>query len=287
VAREITPGWYPDPQTAGQLRYWDGRAWTEHVQPAGTDPPAPAPPAAAGAEPAGERSDQLRRDGPFTTAASVGDFLLLRDTGFEPLGVVTGNAVQTIALPPLLRHANEELGPLSKAMRDGRELALDRLRDEAEALGADGVVGMRLDVKRYEWGPEMAEFAATGTAVRAAGAGQPFVTDLAGEELAALVSGGYRPVGVALGVCVYHVAFRALDQSFGRPPPVNQELPDYSRALGEARERALGRMQWDAEQLGAGGVVGVRVEHRGHGWSSHVSECLAVGTALAPDTRAA
>ena len=27
-------GWFPDPETAGQLRYWDGVAWTEHRAPA-------------------------------------------------------------------------------------------------------------------------------------------------------------------------------------------------------------------------------------------------------------
>jgi hypothetical protein len=25
------PGWYPDPQQPGRLRYWNGTAWTEHV----------------------------------------------------------------------------------------------------------------------------------------------------------------------------------------------------------------------------------------------------------------
>ncbi len=34
--------WYPDPQTPGQLRYWDGQQWTQHVHPAQQ----PAPPAA-------------------------------------------------------------------------------------------------------------------------------------------------------------------------------------------------------------------------------------------------
>lgn len=48
-------GWYPDPQAAGLVRWWDGR-WTEHVQPAPTSGPAPhkrtAPPPAVPTPPA-------------------------------------------------------------------------------------------------------------------------------------------------------------------------------------------------------------------------------------------
>src|SRR4051812_23079221 len=106
MSTEIAPGWYPDPQTEGQLRYWDGNAWTEHVQPAGqpaaaapTMPaagpegatPAPTPtvePTAQPAAPGGYRSGSLEgvpahgrerlqqlRDGKFFTSdLSVNEF---------------------------------------------------------------------------------------------------------------------------------------------------------------------------------------------------------------------
>lgn len=34
------PGWYPDPGSAGQYRWWDGNAWTAHVAPPVTGVPA-------------------------------------------------------------------------------------------------------------------------------------------------------------------------------------------------------------------------------------------------------
>lgn len=38
-------GWYPDSRDGGELRYWDGRMWTDHTRPAGEEPPPPRPPA--------------------------------------------------------------------------------------------------------------------------------------------------------------------------------------------------------------------------------------------------
>lgn len=38
----MNPGWYVDPNSSGQQRYWDGHHWTAHVQ---ANPPASGPPA--------------------------------------------------------------------------------------------------------------------------------------------------------------------------------------------------------------------------------------------------
>jgi uncharacterized protein YbjQ (UPF0145 family) len=44
------------------------------------------------------------------------------------------------------------------------------------------------------------------------------------------------------------------------------------------------RMQKEAEELQAEGIVGVQLQERSHGWGSHVIEFFAVGTAVVPVT---
>jgi uncharacterized protein YxjI len=42
------PGWYPDPAGGAGTRWWDGQAWTEHVQQPAPPPPVQATPPGAG-----------------------------------------------------------------------------------------------------------------------------------------------------------------------------------------------------------------------------------------------
>ena len=100
-------------------------------------------------------------------------------------------------------------------MYEARELAMTRMEEEADQLGADGIVGVRLDIGRYEWGQDMAEFIAIGTAVKhregelhRAPNGRPFTSDLSGPGLLDAARTGHRPVGLVMGSCVYHVAHR-------------------------------------------------------------------------------
>jgi uncharacterized protein YbjQ (UPF0145 family) len=173
-------------------------------------------------------------------------------------------------------------------MYHARELAISRMEAEAKALGADGVVGVRLDINFYEWGNNLAEFIAIGTAVKGPArtnwktpAGLPFTSDLSGQDFWTLLQSGHRPLALVLGMCVYHVAYRRVWQSLntvGR----NVELPNYTQALYSARELAMERMQQEAQRVEASGVVGVQITEKNHVWGHHAIEYLAVGTAVAP-----
>ncbi len=57
---------------------------------------------------------------------------------------------------------------------------------------------------------------------------------------------------------------------------------NYTQALYDARELAMERMQAEAVEAKAEGIVGVDLHERSHGWGSHVIEFFAIGTAIIP-----
>src|SRR6266705_5409172 len=98
----------------------------------------------------------------FTSDLSVNEFLLVREAGFRPLGLVLGSSIYHVGLQIGRWGKNQELDVLSKAMYNARELAMGRMEAEADALGADGIVGVRLDVELKEFGADIAEINAVG-----------------------------------------------------------------------------------------------------------------------------
>ena len=83
----------------------------------------------------------------FTSDLSVNEFLLVREVGFRPLGLVLGSSIYHVGLQVGRWGRNQELDVLSQAMYHARELAMSRMEAEAHALSADGVVGVRLEVE--------------------------------------------------------------------------------------------------------------------------------------------
>jgi uncharacterized protein YbjQ (UPF0145 family) len=237
-----------------------------------------------------ERLERMKAKGGafFTSDLSVNEFLLVKAAGFDPLGLVVGSSIYHVGVQVAGWKQSQEMDVLSQAMYHARELAMTRMEEEADQLGADGVVGVRLDVSRHEWGNDLAEFIAIGTAVRhregvlhRAPNGRPFTSDLSGQDFYTLLSAGYRPVGLVMGTCVYHVAHQGLG-GFLKRVGRNQEMPNFTQALYDARELAMERMQAEAEAVEAEGIVGVQLQEGSHGWSSHVIEYFAVGTAVVP-----
>src|SRR4030088_1500547 len=231
----------------------------------------------AGADPAGG----------FTSDLSVSEYVLLGEAGFEPLGFVVGSSIYHVGLQVGRWSQNQELQVLTQAMYSARELAMARMRAEADRLGADGIVGVQLRSQMYAWGQHMLEFVATGTAVRAlagqgahrAPDGGAFTSDLSAQDFFRLLAAGAVPVAFVLGTCVYHIAHQSVMQTL-RQAGQNPEMVQFTPRIYEARQPARARMQAEATQARSSGIVGVTVAVNNHVWGEHATEFLATGTAI-------
>ncbi|WSK19499.1 heavy metal-binding domain-containing protein [Streptomyces sp. NBC_01298] len=229
----------------------------------------------------------------FTSDLSVNEFLLVREVGFRPLGLVLGASVYHVGIQIGRWTKNQELAKLSQAMYEARELAMSRMEAEASALGADGIVGVRLDIEFKDFGSDIAEFIAVGTAVKADGAdpgpggtwlnnkAKPFTSNLSGQDFWSLIRAGYAPLDMVMGSCVYHVAHQRFTQALSTTGR-NVEIEPYTQALYEARELAMSRMRAEGAALEAEGIVAVQLKQHSHGWGSHTTEFFAIGTAVRP-----
>ena len=181
----------------------------------------------------------LRRldEGAFTSGLTVPDFAACLQMGLEPVGFAQGYCVmqwqwygvapmgggfgyqwggvrgysETFNCPHGMVSAehrswgqNYEQSWMEDAWTSGFTTALDRMVDEATALGAHGVVGV-VDTSTPLSDLGVVEFKVQGTAVRVDGGappvdGRPWTTYLAGQRLAKLVEAGYAPVGIAAAV---------------------------------------------------------------------------------------
>ena len=253
--------------------------------------PAGETPIAALPQHATERLVEMRGRGEgdrlCTSDLSTRELLLVKDAGFEPVGLVVGSSIYHVGFQQAAWSQNQEMTVLTQAMYHARELAMDRMEEEAHELGADGVVGVRLEVNHKEWGNHIAEFVAIGTAVVHRNDphrfknkhGRPFTSDLSGQDFYILLRSGYRPLGLVMGNCVYHIAAQNFG-NFMRTFSQNAELTQYTQALYDSRELAMERMQKEAEALGAKGIVGANIHERTHAWGAHVIEFFAIGTAV-------
>ena len=214
----------------------------------------------------------------------------MRKAGFEPIGMCVGSCVYHVGIQYRSWSKNQELDVLSRAMYHARELAMERMRAEAQAMGADGIVGVKLTIKRMEWDNHMLEFIAIGTGVvhRHGPQGLPRArrrpVHLGPVGPGLLVAAPRRLSAGRDGDGFVRLSRRASRHAGHARGTVNSnvELENFTAAMYEAREIAIERMQAEAATAKAEGVVGLDIHEGSHGWETHVIEFFAIGTAVSP-----
>jgi uncharacterized protein YbjQ (UPF0145 family) len=227
-----------------------------------------------------ERHEQLE----FTTSADGQSLYCQIDSGFRPIQFVFGNVAYSIGLGGgiggMLRSLSRgEVHEFSEVFNRTRHLALERIVNEARGQGANAVVGVETSILPFSGMQEMVMIgtASWHDALPPEARLNPVSSDLTSEEMWNLVSLGYLPVQIVLGVSVYSLglvggitsAFKSLKRG---------EIEELTTLVYEARENAIARIRRDAEACGADDVVGVKTYVYSLG--SGIIEFMAIGTAV-------
>jgi uncharacterized protein YbjQ (UPF0145 family) len=260
------------------------------------------------------RLAEIRSSGTWGSSLTSGEFAAIRSAGFEPVGQVLGAAVYAAGAasgsycpaaggssgggPPGRSPARVPgqsspgpFGPVVEAMYQARHTAIDRMITECARLGGHGVVGVRLSRGSFPLGG--LEFTAIGTAVRAPdaayGRGQPFTSDLSGQDFAKLIMTGWVPVGLALGISIGSRHDDRTTVRQARWASGNAEVAGWTELVNESRRDARRQLESEVKRLGAEGVViaamRLQVSQRACpvtvGRRDHVVETTLIGTAIA------
>lgn len=194
----------------------------------------------------------------FVSRLSVSEFALHPELTI--LGTVSGSIAYLAGEeePP---EVSRVLKGLSRKRTDLIRTAYARMEAQAVRLKASGVIG--LHETRREIAPEVCEHWVQGTAVQTGAARakgeRPFLTTFSGQDYFVLTAAGYRPVGIALGVCVYYQKFHQRVQEKISDARQNVERSDFTRGLYTARRNAMTALEAEAAALNAAGVLGITV----------------------------
>lgn len=227
---------------------------------------------------AAERLATLKATDPSTLAfasdLSVQEYALLHSLGIVPITLVMGSSIYQVGWQGTYYMVPTEIHSLSHAYNESRRLALGRLLEETTLVGADAVVGVRIEQGRHDFAAGSVEFVAIGTAVRLPpalrGSDGPVLTDLEGQEFWQLCAAGIRPVGIAAHTSVHYVpaswqTARAMGGGMFGGSWSNQELGDFTQGVYDAREKAMSYVTQQASALGADGIIGVKLDEHASG----------------------
>jgi uncharacterized protein YbjQ (UPF0145 family) len=199
----------------------------------------------------------------FTSDLTPQEAALLRQLGYQSMGLVVGSCFYHVGLLTA-SYSDGELVGLTKAYHEAQDRAVSRIEQEATGLQADGIVGVRFEMKRHEWAEHLIEVTVMGTAIHKPGTPPrkaPFLSDISGQEFWELYEAGYEPRDLVYGNCVWVVFTSQMDE-WRNMSIFNQEIIHMSNSVYQCRSLAMQRLQRIATTRGAQGVVGVKFDRR-------------------------
>jgi uncharacterized protein YbjQ (UPF0145 family) len=228
-------------------------------------------------------ADSADGDLHFSTSSDGQELYCQLDAGFDPIKFVFGNVAYSVGVGGGLIGGLKSLGrgeikQFSDVFNHTRHLALQRLVDEAKAIGANAVVGIQTTVMPFRGIHEMMM---TGTASRHPELPKeydtnPVTSDLTCEEMWNMVNIGYLPIKLVMGTAVYSLGFvggvAAFFKSFSRG-----EVSELTSLIYDAREHAIGLIRDEASAIGADDVIGIKTHVHEMGG---LLEFMAIGTAV-------
>ncbi|HXQ90318.1 MAG TPA: heavy metal-binding domain-containing protein [Acidimicrobiales bacterium] len=218
-----------------------------------------------------------------TSDLSVDEALLLHSIGWEAVDVVFGASV--VSIPPgVWTWGSGEITSASDAHNLAVRSAAKHLGEQCAGVHGHGVVGVQVgvEVQRHHVDVEL-----TGTAVRPVTGkdrNTVFVSDLSARDFTLLHNAGWGPIGLAFGASFVYAPRRSMGTTM-RQSSQNVELTNFTEAMYAAREAGMEHMQRSALDMGAQGIVAVRVSEGPMWFASHAIGFTAWGTAVRLDAQ--
>ena len=198
-------------------------------------------------------------------------------------GFVFGNVAYSIGIGGSIKGAfrglkRGEVPQYTEIFDHTRHLALTRIKDEAKAVKANAVIGIETSIISLMGAQEMMMVGtASSHPALAAYSDDPVTCDLTNEELWNMVNIGYMPIRLVMGVSVYSLGL-ASGITSSLKSMAGGEINSLTEILYEAREKALARVQRDAQECNADEVVGVKT--RVYDLGGGLVEFMVIGTAV-------
>ena len=229
-------------------------------------------------------SDQAQNK--FSCSSDGQELYCQIDSNYYPQQFVFGNVAYSIGLGRGMMGgikllARGEVVEYTQIFNQTRNLALERIVNEASTKGANAVVGIETKIIPFV-GSGVQEMLMVGTAsfnqqLKNLNLTGVVTSDLTSQELWNLTKMGYMPLKLMLGTSVYSLGFignvKAILKTF-----VKGEISELTELVYEAREKSLSKITDEAAKLNADDVVGVKTYVYGLG--NGLIEFLAIGTAV-------